>query len=68
MRHDAENVQPPFELRRLNSSAETAAYLRVCEEMVRRLHRGNKLRAVPGLRKLLFTSEAIEEFLRGGRP
>ncbi|MDT3683646.1 MAG: helix-turn-helix domain-containing protein [Pseudorhodoplanes sp.] len=50
---------------RLLSCAETAAYLHVCQETVRRLKRANKLRAVPGLRKLLFTSEAINDFLRG---
>jgi hypothetical protein len=68
MKHEHDDFHPPFELHPVNSSAETAAYLRVCQETVRRLHRSKKLRAVPGLRKLLFTSDAIEEFLQGGQP
>jgi excisionase family DNA binding protein len=63
-RNEGSRGRPTHE-RRLLSCAEAAAYLNLCEETVRRLKRANKLRAVPGLRKLLFTSDSIEEFLRG---
>lgn len=66
---DRKDAPPQLELqRRLHTSAETAGYLGFSEETVRRLNRRKKLRAVPGVRKLFFTTEAIESFLRGDEP
>lgn len=65
MKHDKDDTTPPHDLPRLRDCVQTATFLNVCPETVRRLNRDKKLRAVQGLRKLLFTTEAIEEFLRG---
>lgn len=48
------------------TTREVAAMLRVTPATVRRLHRQGKLRAIPGMEsKLLFTLEAVLEFVRG---
>lgn len=48
------------------TTREVAAMLRLTTGTVRRLHRQGKLRAIPGMEsKLLFTLEAVLEFVRG---
>jgi hypothetical protein len=49
----------------LFTSTETAKLLRLSSASVRRFALDGRLRAVPGVRKLLFTAEAVRAFLRG---
>lgn len=61
----SDTLVPPTDPRRLWTAIEVAAFFGVCVETVRRLHREGRLRAVPGIRRLLFTTETIDKFLRG---
>lgn len=65
--NDDDDSADSHPIRRLLTAAEVADLSSVCAETIRRRHREQKIRAVPGLRKLRFTYEAVEEFLNGGK-
>lgn len=52
----------------LLTSAETAKLLRLSNVSIRRYALDGRLRAVPGVGKLLFTAEAVRAFLKGSAP
>lgn len=65
--NDDDDKAAGHQIRRLLTVADVADLLGSCTETVRRRHREQKIRAVPGLRKLRFTHKAVEEFLNGGK-
>jgi Helix-turn-helix domain len=65
---ESEKIPPrPSAPSRLLTTSEVATRLRICPETVRRLHRRNKLKALPDIRKLLFLASAVDDFENSGR-
>jgi excisionase family DNA binding protein len=53
----------------LLSIKEMSRKFKVCEETCRRWHRDRKIESIkaPGTKKILFSGEAVDRFLRSGR-